>query len=110
MGGKASRRKGHDFEREIAAQLREIGLEARRGQQGGGAVEPDVITQGWWIECKVGKRPNITAAIDQAVRDLKRAPTRPDTTVPVAIVKQDYKTATVTMRLNDWLDLLEGIR
>lgn len=113
VSGKASRRKGHDFERDVAARLRGIGLEARRGQQGGGPVEPDVITPGWWIECKVGKRPNITAALDQAERDceeaaidrfLQDAPPGQEI-IPVAIVRQDYQKATVTMRLDDWLGL-----
>ena len=53
--GAQQRRKGHDYERRIASQLREdhpdIAGSIRRGQQGAGAIEPDVLFPGLWIEC-----------------------------------------------------------
>ena len=66
MGGKASRTKGHTFERWVAAEMRKImpGESIKRGLQsrGGGAEEADVEMPYFHIECKVGKLPNPRAA------------------------------------------------
>ena len=68
MGGRASRRKGHDWERAVAKRLRAIfGTAVRRGWQSrDGAEQPDVDGSPWWVECKRSKRPNIEAALVQA--------------------------------------------
>ncbi len=73
-GGASSRRKGHDFERWVAAQLRACGLTTRRGIQarGGGAEAADVVVEEWphtHIECKRGKRISLPAATRQAEAD-----------------------------------------
>lgn len=68
MGGSYSRRKGHNFERWVAAQFREHGFpDAKRGQQTRfGSDAPDVDGTPYWIECKVGKRVYPIRAFFQA--------------------------------------------
>lgn len=62
------RRKGHNFERQVAAEFRTIWPEASRGAQSrSGDDAPDVDNTPWWVECKCGKRPSIPAAVKQAV-------------------------------------------
>src|SRR3972149_5335754 len=71
--GRSQRRKGHNFEREVAAELRAcapmIADRIRRGLQSrDGSTVPDVMTP--WpihVECKVGARPNVGAAMRQAL-------------------------------------------
>ena len=106
MSGRRSRRKGHDWEREVARRMRDVlGVEARRGfQYRDGAEAPDIIIEGLphalHIECKAGKRPPILAALEQAERDAAEG------AIPVVIAKKDKKAPTVTMRLEDWLAVI----
>lgn len=62
------RRKGHDFERRVARDLREIWPEAKRGFQsrGGTKEAPDVDGTDYYIECKHEKKPDRGAAWNQA--------------------------------------------
>src|SRR5690606_33439567 len=89
VSGRRSRRKGHDWEREVARRLRDVlGVEARRGlQYRDGAEAPDIIIEGLplHVECKAGQRPRILAALEQAERDAAEG------AIPVAITKQDKK-------------------
>ena len=66
-----SRRKGKDGELELALTLREMGINARRGQQfHGGAESPDVVTE--WpihVECKRVERLDINKAMAQSISD-----------------------------------------
>ena len=70
----SQRRKGHNFERKIAADIRALGIPARRGRQDyRGDAEPDVVVEDVsmlgidpWIECKTGARPPIWKALEQA--------------------------------------------
>jgi len=103
MGGKASRTKGHGFEREIAAWIREkIGIEAKRGlsqPRGGTAEEPDVLTPGgWplWLELKRGKKTDSRAALRQARNAIASAGAD---CWPVAICRDDQEEATAMMPL-----------
>ena len=103
MGGKASRTKGHGFEREIAAWLRErVGIEAKRGlsqPRGGSAEEPDVLTPGgWplWLELKRGKKTDSRAAMRQARGAIAKAGAD---CWPVAICRDDNEEATAMMPL-----------
>lgn len=102
MGGKASRTKGHSYERELAAIMREIFPEAHRGLQsrGGGAEECDVEGTPFHIEAKRGVKPNPRAALYQAVRDARGK--RP----AVAVIRDDRCTPFVVMTLADWLQLV----
>jgi len=67
-----SRQKGKRGELELAAWLRERGIEARRGvQYQGGAESPDLVTalDGYHIECKRTERLSLYDAIEQARAD-----------------------------------------
>ena len=103
MGGRASRTKGHGFEREVAAFLRErVGIDAKRGlsqPRGGSAEEPDVLTPGgWplWLECKRGKKTDARAAMRQA----RNAVVRGNVDAwPVVICRDDGEDAYATLPL-----------
>jgi hypothetical protein len=66
-----SRTKGHGYEREVAKDYRELGLEAKRGLQGRGAEECDVVLEGLplWIECQCSNKPTVFKKLEQAQRD-----------------------------------------
>jgi len=99
--GKQNRRKGHDFEREVARDLRKIFGQARRVPQyqkdhDSGDVSCPIIHP----ECKVGKAPNIRKALEQAME------TCPAGKWAVAVTRRTRKKALVTMRYEDFLDLI----
>lgn len=104
VSGKSSRRKGHDYEREIARDMRSLfGNQVKRGLQSrNGTFEPvpDVDVPIFWIECKRGKRTNIKAALRQAQRDT-------DGRTPVAVCRDDRDRAIVAMDYTDWLQMVE---
>lgn len=102
--GRSQRRKGHNFEREVARIMRRWFPEAKRGYQtrGGGKEQADVINTPYHIECKVGKKPNIKAAYQQACEDTQGEP-------PVAITKWDREEPLVTMSLGLFLNMLDDI-
>jgi hypothetical protein len=106
MSGAHSRRKGHNWERELVRRFREAmpGAEGiKRGLQsrGGGKEEADVIVPHFHVEAKCGKRPNHRAALEQAIGDAARGK------IPIAVCKDDRKEPTVTMRLDDLLWLVK---
>lgn len=96
MGGRASRVKGHNFERDVVHLFRAaLGLDdkqVKRGlsqPRGGTAEEPDVVVPEHiplWIECKVGKLTNPRAALKQARKALTD---RKIEKIPVAVCKDD---------------------
>jgi hypothetical protein len=99
---KLSRNKGARFEREAAAAFRRAFPDARRGlaQTRSGGESADVIgVPGYWIECKVGARPNPLAALRQAENNSNGD-------IPVAVCKVDRETPTVTLPLADFIALL----
>lgn len=107
MTGAGRRRKGHDFERWVAKELRPIFSGARRGlQYQDGQSPPDVIGTPYHIECKKGKRTDIKAAMVQAERD---AIAQGGGLPTVAITKDDDKSALVTMNWATWVAMLEAI-
>lgn len=103
MNGASCRRKGHDFEREMARVLGEVfGAEnARRGIQyrSGGEV-PDVEVPAFWVECKRCRRTNIRAALRQASEACREKKWL------LAICKDDNERAIAAMYLEDFIDLL----
>ena len=102
--GARSRRKGHRWERELVHIFAEVfGADrVRRGfQYRDGAECADVIAPAMWIEAKVGKLTNPRAAIRQAV-----AAAAGKGLWPVAVSKDDRTEPLVTMRLDDFMDLL----
>ena len=92
------RRKGHQFERDVANVFRAAGYDARRGLQGrDGAEAPDVEVVGlsWWIECKAGgPARDPEDALEQA--EIAR-----DNGFCVAICRRDRQEPTATVRLFD---------
>jgi len=93
--GKRSRTKGHSFERQMANMFTSIGFpDARRGiQYRDGAECPDVMNiEDVWVECKVGARPNIKGAMEQATKAC-------GSMKPIAITKWDRGPTYVTMNL-----------
>ena len=99
-----SKRKGSQGERDIAAILREHGYaDARRGQQyAGHNGDPDVIgLPGFHLEVKRVERLNLDAAFEQSVRDAR------DGEIPVVVHRRNRKPWMITMRLDDFLPLLE---
>jgi len=101
MSGKSSRRKGHDFERATAVNLRPIWENARRGfQREAESQPPDVEGTPFWIECKKGKRTSIPAALRQAAEATDGRPI-------MAICKDDRRPATVTICLDDFVEFVK---
>tara|TARA_R100001594_G_scaffold123563_1_gene160013 strand:+ start:1955 stop:2338 length:384 start_codon:yes stop_codon:yes gene_type:complete len=106
VSGLRSRRKGHNFERELARVLSEhwpeLNIKRGSGQSRCGSDAPDVDMPSFWVEAKRHKRCNIKAALKQAIEasaeDEKRR-------MPIAICKDDREEATVTMRFEDFLCL-----
>lgn len=98
------RTKGHNFERWVARQLRPIFPGAERGFQtrGGTAEETDIQGTPFAIECKVGAQPNIRAAMKQVQT------AKPDGK-HVVISKRDREEVLVTMKFQDWYDLLAAV-
>ncbi len=104
MSGRRSRSKGHNWEREVARRFREIcpGDDIHRGlQYRDGADCPDVTSALFWIEAKRGKRTNIKAALKQAEE------AQPKGKWILAVTKDDREPAVASMRLDEFLELLE---
>ena len=105
-----SRRKGKEYELEIAWELRDHGLHARRGQQYSGANgDPDVVCEElpeYHLELKRrGDRfsaAELYDAMRQAVRDMHEGQ------VPVVIHRIDREESLATMKLSDWIELAKG--
>lgn len=128
-GGRSSRRKGANGEREVAHALEEIYPNARRGLQYQSYMvgrereqdriraedkgidvkvtrrvrECDVENTPFWVECKRGKKTRIIPALEQARRDS-------DGRAPMAVTRNDQGEWTVTMYLKDWIQYVEKLR
>lgn len=102
-----SNRKGKVGEREIARYLREHGFtEARRGQQfHGGADSPDVVgLTGFHIEVKRVERLDLNAAMEQSIADSAADE------IPIVVHRRDRDYWKVTMRLDDFMEVINGTR
>jgi len=116
--GASQRRKGRAWEQDVARRLREAGYECRRGVQGAGEIEPDIVILGpnegrvgavWpWIECGHGAdmdgRVKWQQAHDAAVEPAQR--TRRLYT-PIAVTKRDRQPATVTVTVAGLVALVD---
>lgn len=102
--GAAERRKGHDFERLIAKDLRQIFPGAKRGlnqvRLGEGA---DVEIPWFFIECKHHKVAPLRSA-------LKQAQDNTDGRMPVAICKDNHADPIVLMSYEDFKKLLQLVK
>ena len=114
---KMQRNKGARFERSIVQQIKAKcgdAYEVRRGLQSqSGTVAPDVEViarysgeRVLWVECKHGIKPNIRAALGQAVSDSEECQDDP---VPVAIIKDNWTEPLAVMRFADFVDLMEDL-
>lgn len=103
--GRLSRTKGQVFERAIAARMREVFPNARRGLQFRDGMEcPDVEEcPGWHLETKHHARLNVHAALRQAIHDAKPG------SVPVVVAKANRTEPIVVMQFEDWLDLVKTV-
>lgn len=107
--GKFSRDKGARFEREIANRLKEVfGSRVTRssGQCFSGDTRADVDCPNLWVECKVGKRPNIKAALEQAEEARESSES---TKTPIAICKWDRDEPIASMRVDTFIEFLKLI-
>lgn len=115
--GASQRRKGHNWEREVARRFREaLGYsdrEVKRGlsqPRGGTAEEPDVVLPDglpWWVEAKVGARVNPVGALDQARAGIAAAES---VKRPLAVCKPDRGIPFVALELDDFLRLLQLVQ
>jgi len=107
--GKYQRTKGHNFERWVARSFRHIFPAAKRGLQSrnGGKEAADVEIPFFHVECKVGARPNVFAAISQARQDILKS--NVVTRVPLAIIKKDRHTPIAVMDFSTLLLLLKEL-
>jgi len=108
--GKASRRKGHQFERDLVNRFNEDlkDFHAVRGLQSkGGRGAADVRLTGslheFHCECKKGKQPSINAAVRQAIQDHKFG------SIPIAITCADREWTLVSMQLEDFIAILQAL-
>ena len=102
------KRKGNGGERELAAILRDAGIEASRNDQMfiGGKGNPDVSAEIWGIplhiEVKRVERLNVPEAVKQAVRDAE------NNALPVVAHRRNREQWLITMPLANVLDLIPG--
>jgi len=99
-----SREKGKRGEREWAAICRDHGYDARRGQQFCGADgSADVVgVPGFHMEIKRVQALNIHAAMKQAENDAR------DGEIPIVAHRKNNTPWLVTMRAEDWFELIGG--
>lgn len=103
MSGAGSRRKGAEFERALVQRFREAMPEAevKRGLQcRNGEEAADVEVPCFWVEAKHHHRTNFRAALRQAIA------ASPPGRWPIAVCKDDREEPLVTLRLDDFLDLV----
>jgi len=99
-----SRQKGARGERELALALRELGYDARRGQQYSGANgDADVVgLDGIHIECKRVERLHIQDAYDQSRRDARHGE------IPTVMHRKNNCDWLVTLSLHDFVTMYRG--
>ena len=119
MGKINSRRKGHQYERDIAAWYRERGFDARRGQQSrSGSDEADVVISGFqpgllsrfWIEC--GRRKQgcwVLDKMDQA-REASFEGDVVKTNDAIVHARADRGVDVVVVTLEHWGRILERLK
>lgn len=104
-----SRRKGHDFEREIARRLSDAtGLDYQRvlvEPRDGNSGDVDAPGSAFTFQCKVGARPSVWRALSEAQE------AAPESRTPVGVVKRngsgrhDPAEEVAILNLSDFLEL-----
>lgn len=110
------RTKGHDYERLIAQDYRDLGYTAVRAIQSRGAEKCDINVEGlpFWFECHCSDRPRVFDKLRQALRDRKEGQ-------PIILhIKQNMKPKTkgdphplhevVVLEKEYWYELLKALR
>lgn len=98
---KSQRTKGARGEREVVAILRCAYPGAKRGltQTRGGGDVADVEGTPHWVECKLGKKPDINAAVRQARESTDGR--------PIAVwTRRDGETWMVTVDAHEWMRVM----
>tara|TARA_R100000008_G_C3576219_1_gene165463 strand:- start:1144 stop:1467 length:324 start_codon:yes stop_codon:yes gene_type:complete len=105
MSGKRSRDKGARFERSCAEFFKRWYPKAKRGvgQSQSGDNGADVEGTDYWIEAKVGSRPNIQGAYDQAFEATDGRPI-------LVFSKKDRNKVLVTMDADTFTNLIDIIK
>jgi hypothetical protein len=108
MPGKASRRKGSSWEREVAKIFRErLGIPTIKrglGQARSASEVADVDgVPRLWVEAKNQKRVNLRAALEQATHAITKSKS---SKMAIAVAKEDHKKPMIAMYLDDFLDLV----
>lgn len=94
ISGKTARRKGHNFEREVARLLKTYYPSAKRQLEYQEGVGFDISGTGnLSIQCKVGKSFKIEKALKEAVREDK---------IAMAITKRDREEIVVSLYWKDF--------
>jgi len=94
MSGKTSRRKGHNFEREVAIMLRPYFPNAKRQLEYQEGLGYDIQgVDNLSIQCKKGSSFKIEKALEQAIVKNK---------IPIAITKRDREDVVVSMYWKDF--------
>jgi len=105
--GSGARRKGAQFERDLARLISDkTNIEAKRGlgqTRSGGEEVSDVDMPFIHIEAKRHKKCNIKAAMVQSLSDSKV-----NGKIPVAVTKDDRKPILCTMFFEDWIKFLNA--
>lgn len=104
--GRMSRSKGARGERELAAELRKRGHEARRGARNGvagrdGGEDVAHSLDGIWLEAKRAERITLAAWLKQAEDDC------PEDRRPVVAFRRNREPWRVVLGLDHFLDLVE---
>lgn len=99
--GKKSRNKGKVGERELAKKLRELGFDARRGQQFCGANgDADVVgLPNIHIECKRVEALRLYDALAQATHDSKEGE------LPVVMHRKNNSEWVAILKLTDFIEI-----
>ena len=102
--GRSSQRKGANGEKELAGILQQYGYQVERGGSETYGTIPDLIgIPGVHIECKRVERLNVPEAMKQAIRDAERFRDG----APAVFHRRNRECWLVTMRLEDWIVLLD---
>lgn len=104
--GKLARRKGHQFEREVAIAFRKIFPDARRHleYQDAEANGVDLVETGHFkIQCKRGRKYASITAIEEIECDAWLGD------IPVLVTQGDDKPPVVVMPLEDFLRLADSV-
>ena len=101
-----SKDKGASYEREIAEELRQMGIEAQRGVQYQGSPDsPDIKTNtNLHIECKRTERFVLYSALSQAKKDASADQ------IPVVIHRMNNKPSVLVVELCRLKDLVNELK